>query len=203
MNHVVDRGDCVLSISAHHGLSWETVWNHPANADLKARRTNPTVLQPGDVLFVPEKEEKTVACATGAVHRFVVHTSPATINVKLTLDDQPRAGLPFALYIDDELVVEGTTDGKGFVRATVPPRASAGRLELRDGEIVDVYHLSLGAIDPIDGDDGVRQRLQNLGFHDPDDPAAGVRAFQALEKLPVTGEVDAATRAALQEKYGV
>ncbi|MNC85441.1 hypothetical protein D3C83_10400 [compost metagenome] len=155
------------------------------------------------MLFVPEKEDKAVACGTGAVHRFVVRTSPAAISVRLTIDGQPRAGKPFALFIDDALVVEAATDGDGLVTALVPPLATAGRIELHDGEIVDVYHLSLGAIDPIDEDGGVQQRLQNLGFHDPADPAAGVCAFQALAKLPVTGDVDAATRSALRERYGV
>jgi N-acetylmuramoyl-L-alanine amidase len=57
-NHNVVQGDCVLSIAEQYGFFWETVWNHPSNAELKKKREDPAILYPGDVVFVPEKRLK-------------------------------------------------------------------------------------------------------------------------------------------------
>jgi hypothetical protein len=41
-------------IAAHFKIkSWQTVWNAPQNAALKARRKDPKLIQPGDKIFVP------------------------------------------------------------------------------------------------------------------------------------------------------
>lgn len=35
--------------------NWGLIWNNPLNADLKARRGDPSYIQPGDRLWVPNK----------------------------------------------------------------------------------------------------------------------------------------------------
>ena len=60
--HIVEQGDCFSSIAKEYGFLEETLWNHPANAALKEKRTNPNVLLPGDIITIPDRvsgEERT------------------------------------------------------------------------------------------------------------------------------------------------
>jgi LysM repeat protein len=201
--HVVTQGECLSSISAQYGLNWQTVWNHGENAELKAKRKNPNVLYPGDVLHVPDKELKYVSRPTGQAHRFVVSTQQTRVKIRLTVNDKPRTKVSFTLYADDEVLAQGTTDGDGFLSADIPSAIRDGRLEITEADVVDSYLLKFGNIDPIDTESGASQRLHNLGYRALDDIGAGVRSFQARMKLPVTGDIDAATRSALEDKYGL
>lgn len=202
-SHVVAQGECLSSISAQHGLNWEALWNHPENAELKAKRKNPNVLYPGDVLYVPDTELKWVSCATGQAHRFVVRGPQTQLKIRLTVNDKPRAKVSFKLLVDDEVLAQGTTDGDGFLSADIPSAIHDARLEVTEAEVVDSYRLRLGDIDPIDTESGVSQRLYNLGYRALDSIGEAVRAFQAKMKLPVTGDIDAPTRSALEDQYGL
>ena len=69
--------------------------------------------------------------------------------------------------------------------------------------------LRLGTLDPLDDLVGVKQRLANLGFECGDRSREAtaaldgvVRHFQSTYDLPVTGEVDDATRAKLRDVHG-
>ena len=57
--HVGQPGDHVSRIADENGFgSWETLWDHPDNAELKAKRKNPNVLAEGDEVAIPEKKKK-------------------------------------------------------------------------------------------------------------------------------------------------
>lgn len=62
--YAVKQGDCMESIAQKFGLFWEKIWNHPKNVKLNEQRKDPNVLYPGDVVFVPEKEDKEESGAT-------------------------------------------------------------------------------------------------------------------------------------------
>jgi type I restriction enzyme S subunit len=49
--YVIQPGDCVSSIAFDRGFFWETLWNHPKNAELKQKRTDPNILKEGDILI--------------------------------------------------------------------------------------------------------------------------------------------------------
>ncbi|MBM3790325.1 MAG: hypothetical protein FJW35_08240 [Acidobacteria bacterium] len=55
IEHVVRQGDCAASPAAEYGHFWQTIRNHPSNAELKRRRTDPNVLYPGEVILLPDK----------------------------------------------------------------------------------------------------------------------------------------------------
>ena len=59
--YTVRQGDYLSKISSENGFFDHTIiWNHPNNAELKEKRQNPSVLYPGDQLFIPDKNERFV-----------------------------------------------------------------------------------------------------------------------------------------------
>lgn len=68
--YTVVRGDTLAAIARRHGLnSWQELYHHPENAAFRAKRPNPNVIHPGDVLMVPGPGESagfTTAALAGA-----------------------------------------------------------------------------------------------------------------------------------------
>ena len=204
-DYVVKEGDSIESIAFEKGYFWETVWEHPDNAELKEVRKDPNVLLPGDRVTIPEKTPKQESGETEMRHRFLRKGIPATFALQVFDRDEPWANQPYTLTVDD-LVFTGVTDPDGLLRHPVPPNAKKGRLTIGPDEAV--FDLDFGAVDPITEPKGIQQRLNNLGFHcgPPDghigeDTRAALRAFQERAGLPVTGERDEATVAKLEELH--
>jgi hypothetical protein len=198
--HVVAQGECTSSIADAAGLSWETVWNHPDNAELREKRKDPNVLYPGDELFVPDVQVKWESRPTTKRHTFIKKTAKVTIHLRVLDADKPRANVPYTLVVEGT-TLSGATDGGGFLKHTIPANAKSGQLTVGEGASKDVFELLFGTVDPIDTEEGVRGRLLDLGFV-TDNLAEAISAFQRKEKLTVTGEADAATCARLKEKFG-
>ena len=198
----VRQGDCIHSIASKHGLFWQTIWNHAKNAGLRAERKDPSVLRKGDMVHVPDLTRGQESGATEERHRFRRKGVPANMRVRLLLDDEPRANKPYHLIVDGALWKEGSTDGDGYVEAGIPPGAKQGTLVLTDGQEQQTYMLDFGNLDPIDTDEGVKGRLANLGYNIDEGLEPAVRDFQVKEQLEVTGRVDDATRARLEERAG-
>jgi len=92
-SYTVKQGDCISSIAQMHGLFWYKVWNHPKNANLNERRKDPNVLSPGDVVFVPDQEEKEESGATEQRHRFRKKGVPAKLRLRIMEEperEEPR-----------------------------------------------------------------------------------------------------------------
>ena len=51
--YTVKSGDWMAKIAEEYGTSVSAIWNHPGNAEHRAKRGSPDVLYPGDVLVVP------------------------------------------------------------------------------------------------------------------------------------------------------
>ena len=204
--HKVRQGECISSIAHKYGLFAEKIWNHPNNAKLKERRKDPNILYPGDLVFVPDKEEKQESCTTEQRHRFRRKGVPSKLCLVLKQEGEPRANESYILEIDGELI-SGTTDGEGKLEHPISPSSRKGKLMV--GERQEAYQLNLGYIDSIDEISGVQARLRNLGFYvgkidgilDAKTKAA-IRFFQEEHQLSVTGEPDQPTQQKLKEIYG-
>jgi N-acetylmuramoyl-L-alanine amidase len=207
-NYVVQQGDCMSSIAYENGFSWETLWNHADNAQLKQKRKNPNVLLEGDLLTIPPLTLKQVAGATEKRHRFKRKGVPEKLRIKLLDEfDQPRANLDYIIVIDGDSR-RGKTNGGGELIERIPPGAREGKLILGEDQ-AEKINLNLGSLDPVSAMSGVKARLANLGFYRGAidgtlDKAAlqALRDFQTKQGLQVTGAADDATRQKLLEVHG-
>jgi len=205
INHSVREGETVASIAARHGLAPETVWDDPANADLRERRGDPNILFPGDMVVVPDKQVKEESGATEQRHRF--RTRRGTVTLRLVLrdaGDEPLADQPCTLVVGGHSF-DLTSDGDGVIEQVVPAGEDDGKLLVGER----VLPLKIGHLDPIDEHAGQRERLNNLGYRagqgdDPDDPVfcSAVEEFQCDHDLEVDGVVDPETQGKLQEIHG-
>jgi len=124
----------------------------------------------------------------------------------LALEDKPRKNVPYILLLDGK-ATSGSTDSDGRIELSIPPDARSGTLTLDPGTLKErVISLNLGHLNPIDGVSGVTQRLNNLGFPcgdgtDEETLSAALRVFQEKSGLPITGNVDDATRNKLRDLH--
>jgi len=207
-SYVAKQGECISSIARNRGLFWQTLWNHPNNAALKTKRKDPNILYPGDVIYIPGKTEKQESGATEKRHRFFKKGEPAKIKLQILFNDRPRAKERYVLTIDGQHF-SGQTDAQGRIKQPIPPNAKEGKLIVGEDEEQTEYVLQLGDMDPIDEITGIQGRLNNLGFSCAKangilsiETKAALTRFQEAYGLPVTGQVDAATQAKLQQVHG-
>jgi Putative peptidoglycan binding domain/LysM domain len=212
-NYTVKQGDYLSKIASEHGFfDHLTIWNHPSNADLKKLRQNPSVLFPGDSLFIPDKQQTPYSRPTGNTHTFVIKRD--RLKLRVVLEDQyekPVAGAKCKITIEAE-DTELTTDSKGKYELNIPLRAQTGAMVIEsddtpyDGEL---FSLHIGQLDPVETLSGQQARLDNLGYfpgssdHD-DDPAflSALEEFQCDHDLAVDGKIGPKTRARLKQVHG-
>lgn len=207
MTHTAVQGEFVSSIAEKYGFyDYRTIWDHPANAELKKKRPDPNVLFPEDEIFIPEKQQKTESRPTGGVHQFLVPFSPVMLRIALRdFDDRPIVNTKCELEIAGE-VTQHTSDPDGIIEREIPPVSAAGTLRVPDLDFE--LDVKVGHLDPPDETSGWTARLINLGYldasvkPDEDDVGSAIQEFQCDHKLPVTGAVDPATRAKLLELHG-
>lgn len=208
-SHTVRRDECVASIAFAAGHFWQTIWDHPDNAELREARKNPWVLREGDELQIPDLRRKQVAVPTNATHRFKRKGVPERLRLRFGAPPFPRRGVPYLLLIDGQRH-EGILDDQGELSHVLAPNASRAELTLApDDGPAEHYVLGLRGLDPIDTIPGVQMRLRNLQFYrgrvdgelGPETLAA-MRAFQTSADLERTPELDDATRAALLAAHG-
>lgn len=209
IEHVVKAGECLSSIAYQYDLFPETIWNDPANADLKSKRKNPNILLVGDTVIIPDKRSKTVDRRSEARHQFRRKGVPETLYLRLVDEfDEPKATVTYYLFIDGESR-QGTTNTDGELKEMIAPDAKKAMLVIQDGEEKSEVVLELGHLDPITEISGIQARLANLEYyHGPIDgifepqTRAAIRRFQCYYNLEATGEADQVTLRKLEKVYG-
>ena len=202
-NVTVEPGDTLVSLAAEHGfLDADEVWQAPADraCDRRAARRSRA---PGDQLFIPDKQPRTVTVQTGQRRTIVVERT--TVKLRLLLRDllgAPRADVTCELEVDGTPHTV-TSDAAGLLEVEIDARAREARLVLDGVE----QTLQIGWLTPADTADGAAARLRNLGYlvEAADDAAAvrlAVELFQVDHQLAVDGEWRSIT-AKLEEIHGV
>ena len=207
--HKVKQGDCISSISYEHGFFPETLWNDPANAQLKKIRKDPNILIPGDVVVIPDKRLKEIGASSSARHRFKKKGVPEKFRLKLLRDGKPRVSVAFRLDIDGALKI-GQTNGCGMIETVIPPNAKKGLLIVtEEGQEDEEYELNLGYLDPITEISGVQMRLHNLEYYCGDMDGIlnqatreAIVEFQRRNGLNPSGQLDEITLQKLEEIHG-
>lgn len=212
--HTVKQGETFCSIAKAHGCGdWHAVYDDQANADLRARRRNPNVLDPGDVVTIPDSATDAGVPIPLDKQTGLIRYRRGEQVLRLFLTDsawKPRASEAFKLTFDAGERA-GSCDERGVVRATIP--VDVKQVELQVGD--DRWTLQVAHLNPLEADtsdqgaSGCRGRLNNLGYavkeiEGPlnDKDAALLRQFQAAFGLGVTGELDDATRARIMSLHG-
>ena len=205
IQHTVVPGDSVIRLAERHGLFADTIWNHPANSTLRARRSHMNELLPGDVITIPDRRTGSHGVPTGSRHRFRRRGIPAKFRLQVVVHGAPRANAPYSLIVDG-VARDGHTDSDGVLEEPVPSGASAGEL------IVGLERLRVqidfGHLPPASELAGVQHRLRNLGYTIDDTDGelgestrAALVAFQSDCDLPQTGEPDEATHSRLDQVH--
>lgn len=211
--YVVRQGDYLTQIAHRRGFSAEVVWNDPLNDALRQKRASPDILQPGDILHLPDAHEgwNPLPLAAGGENRFAARIP--TIEIKLMLkhgDRSPIANKPFRVEGMGPEPYNGTTDSTGLASFPVPVHVHEVDLSL--DEVGLYYYVRVGHLDPADEPSGAAKRLAHLGYLTPIDmnkmvPSAhllseAIAAFQEAKGIKVTGALDDTTHDALVEAHG-
>lgn len=211
--HVVRQGEFLAVIAQRLGLAASAIWDDPDNADLRARRPNPDMLAPGDVLHIPDGDEPDPLPVTAqATNRYVAKVPRVKVCLHLNGADGPLVDEPYAV-VGLPTPLDGRTDSQGKVEFEAP-------LGLREVRVIlaqlDREHVvRIGDLDPLDEASGVRQRLEQLGYYGfalgeatrhplprrDDRDADALRAFQRDHGLAPNGIADGPTRDALRAAH--
>lgn len=202
----VRQGDCVNSLAYDSGLRPETVWEAGENASLREQRERMSILMPGDELELPEVRVKQETRGTEETHRFRRLYTRVVLRIRVRRNTEPLADTAYTLTIGDE-IIEGRTDGEGWLEERIPTTAKSGRLVVE--RVPKEFALEIGSLDPIEEVSGVQGRLRNLGFDPgPIDNIFGpltsraLADFQQARGLEPTGARDEDTINELRDEYG-
>lgn len=219
--HIVVQGEHAARIARQHGLvDYRTLWNRAENAELRKNRDDPSVLFPGDSIFVPEHELKEELAVTDKRHRFQVKRSTLMLRVVVRdVNDKPVGPVPCVLHVEAE-AVELATGTDGMVERRIPEAAEAAALILANPAPPSVsvsVPLKIGYLDPVDTVPGQLARLNNLGYDAgpvgdadrlPSDEEerqqfrSAVEEFQCDQALAVDGLCGPVTQARLKKVHG-
>lgn len=210
--HTVAQGECFSSLAHEHGFeSYRVIYQHPENAELVKQRSNPNVLYPKDVVYIPDNELKEVEAATEQRHHFVLKKEKTMFRIVIKDEyEKPFADTRFELTVDRK-IYEGKTDSTGKIEQEINANARSGQINFYsnkggENEIIGVVPLNFGHLDPVREASGVQARLNNLGFECGkidgvigDKTTTALLAFQKKHGLPETGEACSATREKLRQ----
>jgi hypothetical protein len=170
--HVVEPGESPSQIAARYGFEdWATIYQHADNADLREKRKDMGAIFPGDVVAIPKRERKVFTLPTGKRHRIVVNRPKSKLNVVVKDGKgEPLAGKAFELRAPSlPEPIAGTTTGDGHVTCNLPAALTQAQLVVWDSDdkkgMRYVWALALGGLLAPETESGVRQRLNNLGYH--------------------------------------
>lgn len=215
VDHVVRQGEHLSRIAKDHGFEdYLTIWNHPSNAALKARRHNPNVLFEGDTVVIPDRELREEARPTEQKHRFEARRT--RLMLRLKLEDaifKPLANAKCELTIKGQ-TIKLVTDRDGKLEQEIPADAEEASLVVKNS--LTAFNeiqipILIGHLNPIDTVSGQRTRLNNLGYFsgplDQDDEAlfrSAVEEFQCdhMGAGAVDGKCGPKTQAKLKSVHG-
>lgn len=211
--HITRQGESLGSIARANGfLSHQALYEHAANQELKRRRPDPNLLEPGDPVAIPDATPRELERATGQWHEETLDVEEPLLRLKLLdLERKPLPNQAYELSLDGE-IRSGVTDGNGLLEEPIEygTRTAELRTTVQLGEEPRelVWRLVLDGVDPKGTVKGLQGRMKNLGYYygaidgclGPFTRAA-VASFQAAAGLAVTGDANEETWDALERQH--
>lgn len=189
--YIVKQGDCLWNIACAHGFShWKPIYDHPENNKFRKKRPDPNILFPGDKLFIPKYEPKSVDASSDSKHSFVTKRQKTFLNIKFEEEPgEPMKG-DYVLVVEG-VEYKGALNGEGRLSERISADAKQGKLRIVTEGISEEdalrWELLIGSLDPLETLSGVQGRLWNLGIDcGPVDNTpgplskAGVKTFQKI-----------------------
>jgi hypothetical protein len=188
--YVVRQGDYLARLAYQFGFDADAVWADAKNAQLRQDRSDHNILSPTDLLYIPDQggTPATQSLTTGTTNAFV--SNPPTTTVTIRFVDAPFASQAYSVPELPELT--GLTTGQdGTATFSIPVTLDTFTIAFTGSGTS--FSFDVGCLDPINTLSGIFQRLQNLGYIDPDvtaDPPdldvvrAALRAFRAASQDP-------------------
>jgi hypothetical protein len=163
--YVVKQGDHLPLLAYRFAFDADSVWNDPANDDLRKLRPDPNLLLPTDVLYIPDQVNKSPvphSLQTGQSNLFV--SDVPNVGLVVVFADPARASQGFSVTECPDL--KGlSTDGDGHATFDIP--ISMQKVSIVFASDGATFSIKVGHLNPIETLSGAAQRLQNLGFLDP------------------------------------
>lgn len=211
-DYTVKQGDHIAKIAAKYGFAdYLTIWDHPDNAELKQLRKNPNILLPGDILHIPDKQQKQVSCKTSQLYSFKVSSKKIKIRIILkNLNNKLITDTPCELQIDGK-TYNLTSDSNGLIEQEISSIAEEGTLTVKESDSTSELKIpvKMGHLDPVEEATGQQSRLNNLGYYageigkiDELELKSAIEEFQCDNGLTVNGVCEQKTQAKLIELYG-
>lgn len=124
LSYQIKLGDCIFCVIEEHFLLPESVWKHSNNSTLREQRQTMNMLEPGDIVFIPDIKPKEVQEPTNQVHKFRLKAEKHRHWIEIELigeDDKPVPDKKYKLKLPDGTLKEGNLDEKGWAREETDP----------------------------------------------------------------------------------
>ncbi|MEM9195930.1 MAG: peptidoglycan-binding protein, partial [Myxococcota bacterium] len=210
--HTVQQGETISTIARQFKVPVPAVWDAPENAELRERRTDPSVLFEGDQVFVPDDiPPKEAAARTGRIHYFRYVPKKMPFHARFEDSGAPRGWLRVLCSVDGGAEEEATLDSEGMLTVEIPIDASEVVVRIHpDTDHEEQVTFTLRHLDPHVETRGLQQRLNNLAFEPGAEDhefgertEAAISLYQASEGLERNGQLDEPTMRALHRRHGV
>jgi hypothetical protein len=163
--YVIKQGDYLAALAHKFDFDADDVWNHDKNSDLREACPDPNILNPTEILYIPDqvnKKPKTFSLNTGTTNSFVSDTPKVTIAIRF--DDEDLKNKDYTVVELPELTDLKTGDD-GTASFSIPVTLPSFTIEFTESGAA--FQIFVAHLDPITTLSGVAQRLQNLGYLGP------------------------------------
>lgn len=212
VRHDVASGDHLALLAARAGIGdVRRILDHGENSAL-ASRPHPAILEPGEVVVIPDFQAANFTIASGKIHKFVFRRLTTKLKITFkTFRGGPTVATDNTVAVGDAPEQPLPLSAGAFEVETKPTdtAAIANVPAPGNGQPDLVWRLRLGALGRAEGDEGAFARLRNLGYYrtvpsdaDERERKSAIEEFQVDQDMKPTGQLDAATRDKLVEAYG-
>ncbi|MFO1063535.1 MAG: LysM domain-containing protein [Pirellulales bacterium] len=218
IKHVVQEGDCLSKIAKHYGFTWKKLWDYGPNATLKAKREDPNLLYPGDIVVIPEKSPKMESKGTNQKHTFKKRTELPTFQIRLLFEGAPLANFDAELTFQSpswSATKTGKTDSDGNLliesspKIRIPGDTPGATLLIGNKPYQIRYSICLSSLPDHKTAAGASIRLYNLGYTSSiinesqiDELQPAIVRYARSKQQKSNGELSESVKSELKKDHG-